>query len=1170
MTTRRPTFRLALALTLTAALASCRGGGGTGDEPGIGDRVRADQLVAEGKDQFERKEYDRAARSLQGALAARPDDPDVLTLLGWSLFKAGRPREAIVPFERLVQLREQPAGGGMVAAVLDSLKGLAFERDRGDPRSGLGWCHYNLGNPQTAAEAFEAVLSDDTDNVDSRCGLGFSRLALGQYDEAIRHLHEALRYEQRIDYAPFARCQLAWCHFYKGAPVGDFAAAEAEFQAVVRDDPGHAVANQGLGLIRHRQGRAREARECLERSLATSPAQDGVHELVGWLCYWDGDVDAALGHFRQATSLAPTRAWALSGLGWCLLRKGQHYHARGRFEKALAAAYGQPDALAGLAELARLRDTRLAAAWERYYADDFAAAQEAFALVRRDFGGDLPTLCGLCWCLLRQERYDEAEQELQRAEAIAPLDPSVVQARGRLDTWKYVHFNAAYAHWEAGRHEEAVEGFRRAIDDTVRRLGWVARWNAQRYMAWSLLRLGRQDEAEAAFTMILDGYPPEREPAVGLGWIRADALLGVARSQAERGDDAAALETLKFALERYPELVEGWLDLGRVHRRSGHADEALAAFRRAAALAPARPEPYLGAAMVHCDGAAYEEARAELATALAIAPTLSVDDAEVARALKEQPLLRDLHLDAGWAWYHRMDHAAARDAFQRAQDVLGAADVRPRTGLGYALYGLGEWEEAARHLEAAMADPAASKPVQEWVVVPGAWGRFAIWGDARSTLAWCRLRQGREEDAERLFTQVIEEHADWVDARCGRGWCRLAREELDAAEEDFREAGRLAPPPYGYPDAASGLAAVGTARFRDLEAAWALHREGHHEEAARAFEEQIDESAAGPLPEGERWRLVSGLGWSRLDAGDLDGAEQAFKELLDREGPARDDGRRGLGFVSYRKGLNTEAARRLSELLTATPLDAEAWAVLGWCRQRDGDHAGAVEAFDRSLAIQPHGASALQGMGWARHARGEYEQARAALEAALGLDARATLDSRLERAIAEREGWWDLYVAAGWGHHHAGRSREAMEVFRKAAERPTRDHQAYLGLGLAAFAAKDYSASASAMEKYLALRKVAQPTEGEAVAWDEVSTALSTVGWASLRLGDLERARQRFRELLDRHKGNDVYADPHDGLGWCLLGLDRKEEARAAFQRALELAPGYAHALEGMKGLEEG
>jgi tetratricopeptide (TPR) repeat protein len=70
------------------------------------------------------------------------------------------------------------------------------------------------------------------------------------------------------------------------------------------------------------------------------------------------------------------------------------------------------------------------------------------------------------------------------------------------------------------------------------------------------------------------------------------------------------------------------------------------------------------------------------------------------------------------------------------------------------------------------------------------------------------------------------------------------------------------------------------------------------------------------------------------------------------------------------------------------------------------------------------------------------------------------------------------------------------------------------------------------------------------------------VAWSLYHLGRYKEALVAFETGV--RAGRDVHLF-HAGMGWCYLRLQRVAEARAAFERALTLEPGYRDALDGLR-----
>ncbi|HTH46630.1 MAG TPA: tetratricopeptide repeat protein, partial [Candidatus Limnocylindria bacterium] len=67
----------------------------------------------------------RALEMIEKAVKAEPENPAYLDSLGWVLFKLGKPKEAIAPLEKAVQLSPEPD-----AAVLDHLGDVLLAANR--------------------------------------------------------------------------------------------------------------------------------------------------------------------------------------------------------------------------------------------------------------------------------------------------------------------------------------------------------------------------------------------------------------------------------------------------------------------------------------------------------------------------------------------------------------------------------------------------------------------------------------------------------------------------------------------------------------------------------------------------------------------------------------------------------------------------------------------------------------------------------------------------------------------------------------------------------------------------------------------------------------------------------------------------------------------------------
>ncbi len=121
---------------------------------------------------------------------------------------------------------------------------------------------------------------------------------------------------------------------------GDGAAAEAAFDAVLRDSPDNVTALTGRGTARAWQKKWAEAIADLTRARDLSPDNLEVLTSLGYAYAWSGDTRNAETVFARAQAIAPGNLGVRKGLALSALWGGRHDLAIERFEKL---AYEFPD-----------------------------------------------------------------------------------------------------------------------------------------------------------------------------------------------------------------------------------------------------------------------------------------------------------------------------------------------------------------------------------------------------------------------------------------------------------------------------------------------------------------------------------------------------------------------------------------------------------------------------------------------------------------------------------------------------------------------------------------------------------------------------------------------------------------------------------------------------------
>lgn len=136
---------------------------------------------------------------------------------------------------------------------------------------------------------------------------------------------------------------------------------------------------------------------------------------------------------------------------------------------------------------------------------------------------NIDSYCVLCWSLVRNRQYAEAEVRANEARKLAPSDVRVMEV-------------LAEAKYYQGKNNEAIEMFRNYIANAPSNAARIG--NAYYYMGEIYIRQGRYQHADISMTMAV-----YTEPLVDLWWTRC----GYAREMA--GNYSSALEAYSKAIE---------------------------------------------------------------------------------------------------------------------------------------------------------------------------------------------------------------------------------------------------------------------------------------------------------------------------------------------------------------------------------------------------------------------------------------------------------------------------------------------------------------------------------------------------------------------------------------------------------------------------------------------
>lgn len=250
-----------------------------------------------------------AMRSFARGLELAPDDPDLRNALGWSLFQAGRPREAVLEYKRA----------------------LAVEPNNVKTHNNLALALVEVGRLVEASRHFETSLEIEP-KAEIYSDLGFTYARMGRTDEAFRNYEKALALDPNLASAHFNLAVTL-------AQAGNYTEAEAHYRKALSGRP-TAQTRNGLGFVLSQQGKTDEAiiefRKAIEADESFTPAYNNLAQALAA----DGQLDEAVRYYEISLAQKQSPAVHLA-LGAVLRKLGATAEADAHFARARALQPGR-------------------------------------------------------------------------------------------------------------------------------------------------------------------------------------------------------------------------------------------------------------------------------------------------------------------------------------------------------------------------------------------------------------------------------------------------------------------------------------------------------------------------------------------------------------------------------------------------------------------------------------------------------------------------------------------------------------------------------------------------------------------------------------------------------------------------------------------------------------
>jgi len=265
-------------------------------------------------------QLEQAAALYRQVLAADPNSPDALHLLGMVALQQGQAKTAAELIRKAIALQDGEASyhfhlalalqtlNDMQGAVTNYQRALELKPNDPDIHNNMGNALAALNRPEEAVGAFRRALALQPGNAVAHNNLGNVQRSLRLWDEA-----------------------------------------EASFRQAAALEPSYAGAFVNLGNLRRDKSDLREAEGCYRRAVTLAPREPAAHCNLGVTLWQLGRHDEALASYQAALSIAPDHAETLVNLGIAREEAGALEEAELLYTRAVALRPDDPDILNHLA-----------------------------------------------------------------------------------------------------------------------------------------------------------------------------------------------------------------------------------------------------------------------------------------------------------------------------------------------------------------------------------------------------------------------------------------------------------------------------------------------------------------------------------------------------------------------------------------------------------------------------------------------------------------------------------------------------------------------------------------------------------------------------------------------------------------------------------------------------
>ncbi len=544
------------------------------------------------------EQYPQAEEQLRIAVKSKPNDGDLQLALGVTLMHTGRPREAAIHLQKVIELDPSAEAPRLqlalaLKAINDQKSSEAmYQQVRQTEQTNLVKNQFaatgkranellRTGHADAAEALYRQMLQIVPDDAHTYYNLAIALGMQKRIPDEIAALETAVRLDPK-----FAEARGALGSEYLSEGRLDDAALQ--FAKSLEVDPQITESQVNLAAIYEKRGQIPEAKALLQRAVDGNPDNAVVRLNFGLLLAEQGEFDEAKAQVQKAVELDPKNTASLTALAKIRAREGKIEESIALFRKVLALDPQNYLSHLNLG-IALVDHLEVDSALEQFYAAVKLNPQSAIAhynlgrllLDERNSDAAIPELESACqidpslsdalYLLGVAKRQtgdiDRSLLLVQRSIQLAPEQPKALYLLGQ----DLLSLN---------REDEAIVAWKRAVQIDPNSTEVL-------YKLSQILR--EKDPAEAAhYAELLKARLSESQATS-----QADTMGNLALAAAERHDYGQAIDQLNRALQTCGNCRErGTLtkDLGLIEARSGDLKSAAKMLQEAAALLPSDPD----------------------------------------------------------------------------------------------------------------------------------------------------------------------------------------------------------------------------------------------------------------------------------------------------------------------------------------------------------------------------------------------------------------------------------------------------------------------------------------------------------------------------------------------------------------------------------------------------